>query len=89
MMKCLMKHQKFHATENLCIQFEAPLHEQEFIVQLETCDAVDPSLHTLEVTTPGKCESQLRCVLADGYIGLILTIVSLDAACKCQVHRQP
>lgn len=58
MMKCLMKHQKFHATEDLCIQFETPLHEEEFIVQLETCDAVDPSLHTLEVTTPGKCESQ-------------------------------
>lgn len=76
MMKCLMKHQKFHATESLCIQFETPLHEQEFIVQLETCDAVDPSLHTLEVTTPGKCYSQLRCVLADGYTRFIFSHLS-------------
>lgn len=56
MMKCLMKHQKFHETQNLNIEFENSLHEEEFIVQLETCDAGDPSLATLEVTTQGKLE---------------------------------
>lgn len=54
MMKCLMKHQRFHTTPEVSIEFEATLHEEEFIVQLETCDAVNTSLETLEVTTQGK-----------------------------------
>lgn len=54
MMKCLMKHQRFHTTPDVSIEFEATLHEEEFIVQLETCDAVNTSLETLEVTTQGK-----------------------------------
>ncbi|KTG22747.1 hypothetical protein cypCar_00017770 [Cyprinus carpio] len=51
MMKCLMKHQRFHTTPELSIEFEATLNEEEFIVQLETCDTDNTSLETLEVTT--------------------------------------
>ncbi len=61
MMKCLMKHQRFHTTPDLSIEFEATLNEEEFIVQLETCDAVNTSLETLEVTTQGKAWFQVHC----------------------------
>ncbi|XP_056302458.1 zinc finger protein 345 [Danio aesculapii] len=57
MMKCLMKHQRFHTAPNMSIEFEGPLHEEEFIVQLETCDST--SLETLEVTTQDILQNNL------------------------------
>ncbi len=86
-----MKHQRFHTTPDLSIEFEATLNEEEFIVQLETCDAVNTSLETLEVTTQGKAWFQMQCfkfcleICFSVLYGSPLGLYTDTNQCKCSI----
>ncbi|TRY99403.1 hypothetical protein DNTS_002015 [Danionella cerebrum] len=57
MMKCLMKHERFHKSPDLCVGLET-LHEEEFIVQLETCDGVNAALVTTQEILQNNLENE-------------------------------